>query len=203
MSTPAPLAVEVVRRSSYTGEGFPNCIRIANTADRCLRGDTGMWSTIQKLGGIHRVSISEMIRYDREPWLLMPQLGRRFHRRGSVVLPLDDGLDNLVLEWVVPVGYDGVINQLVSMFTGVGFIEGSGDIRWRLRLNEWWVRDYANVVTSLGDVQQPFTLAGGGIRVKANQRVRMYVNIAVGAGAWLDPLGRIVVSTAGWFYPLR
>ncbi len=42
--------------------------------------------------------------------------------------------DSVVINEVVPSGYDGVLIRTINFFTGTGFLEGSGSIAWRSRL---------------------------------------------------------------------
>jgi hypothetical protein len=174
-----------------------------NRYDRCLLAELEMWRRIVMAGGVERVAQGRgQIVYEREPWLHMPAQGKRFQKLGSLVRPLDDGADYLVNSFLVPTGYDGVIITMTGVFTGVGFVESSGDLTWRLRIGRRYAKDYGNVQISLGDLRTPYAIHGGGIRIYSNQLVRQYINVAIGAGAWLDPKGRIICACTGWFYPL-
>jgi hypothetical protein len=178
-------------------------VRLPNEFDRCLAVETETWRAIVRAGGIERVAQGRgQIIYEREPWLHMPAQGRRFQYVNSPLLPPFDGLDYVITQFEVPIGYDGVIITLTGLYTGVGFAEGSGDITWRLRINQRWVRNYGAIQTSLGDLRTPYAIHGGGIRIYSNQLVRMYANIAVAALGHLDPTARIICGLTGWLYPI-
>jgi hypothetical protein len=174
---------------------------LPNFADCQLFGETAFWGVVGRVGA-RKVFQSLYRWYDRDPLVIMPELGQRLQQVGSIALPPFDGLDTVVLSFRMPVGWDGVINALVCAYTGTGFVEGSGDITWRLRLNDWWVRDYNAITVSLGDPANPYHLHGGGLHIRSDQRVAMYVNVLPAAIARLDPKSTIVCSLAGWKYPL-
>ncbi len=132
----------------------------------------------------------------------MPANGRRFQEIGTLALPADDGTDNLVLEARVPSGYDGVLMTRSHQYTGTGFMEGNGDLTWRLQNNFQWFRDAGAVTITQGRLNQPYDLEGGGYRVYSNQVLRYFVNVAVGAAARLNG-GRIICALSGWFYPVK
>ena len=138
------------------------------------------------------------------PWIEMPASADRFQRVGTLALPADDGTDNQVLRFRVPFGWDGILLTVTNLYTGAVpvFGEGSGDLTWRIQRNFQWFRDLGAITITLGDLQSPYPLEGGGYRIYSNQVITYFVNVAVGAAARLDPNGRIVCALSGWFYPI-
>lgn len=152
--------------------------------------------------------------YVSKPWVSMPPEGRRF--RPIAVTPLTSfgapgpftGLDVVVLQERVPLGYDGVISDVVFNFGGSGFVEGSGDITWRLAADYLpitalatggrYLRDMGNVTTSLGSLTQPSPVPRGGLRVYSWDLITIYCNVAVGAAI---ANGNILTSISGWWWP--
>lgn len=169
--------------------------------DAALHQDLDLWRRIVLAGGLGAVTVTRELKYADDPAHVMPSTARRFQKTGSLVLPADDGADNLVLQFRIPIGYDAVLNMLTNVFTGTGFVDSSGDLTWRLKFGQWWVRDYGAVDITLGDITNPFPLIGGGLRAKSNQLVSYYVAVAAGAAARLQPDGRVICSVAGWIYP--
>lgn len=188
------------------GHGFPMCHckgEAPNVFDACLRQDTAVWYTIQCCGGITGLCRqAESIKYEENdpPWIKMPQQGRRYQEINTV--PLANfvlNTDLAVVTFQCPIGFDGVIMGNVNRFLGVGFIEGSGDIEWRIQLSRRYAPDYGLVLTSLGDLTAPTVLSGGGIRIYSNQVIRYMARVT--NFALLDPNGRIMAALYGWFYP--
>lgn len=136
------------------------------------------------------------------PWVEMPHNGQRFQEMDSIVLPLDNGVDNEVLVFRVPYGYDGVIMTTSSQFAGSGFISGSGDIEWRIKINSRFLKDQGAININRGNLRHPYPLQGGGYRIRSNNIIRFLVSISPGAGAHLQPGARILCALTGWYYPL-
>lgn len=156
-------------------------------------------------------------KYASPPWVSMPSEGRRF--RPIEAAPLTDfqtlgvfnGLDTVVLQMRVPLGYDGVIHDVVFNFGGSGFTEGSGDITWRLAADYLpaggvstdvtggrYLRDMGNVTTSIGSLTQPSPVPRGGLRIYSNDLVTALCSISPAATV---ANGNIIVSISGWVYP--
>lgn len=139
---------------------------------------------------------------DNPPWIAMPPAGRRFSYISSIPLPAES-TETDVVSFVVPHGYDGVITQHFQMFlpTGVGvFVEGSGDLAWRIRQNTRPVKGYQDMLTTQGGFQSPLYMDNGGLRVQATQLIRYTVTLAAGSLARLQA-GRIHCGLIGWLYP--
>lgn len=172
-----------------------------NAYDQCLVKNRIFWDELQRLGGLSEICPERSDLFGSPPWVDMPSNGRRFQRVGSVVLPADDGTDNLVLQVPMPVGYDGVLITVTCMFTGAGFVEASGDLTWRLRCNGYCLRDLGIIQTQLGTLSEPYALEGGGYKLQSGQTLRFYVAVALGAAVRLDPFGRVICGLTGWVYP--
>jgi hypothetical protein len=173
----------------------------ANQFDACLWREQSVWRKIQCMGGV----TDSCRRFDAPhylvpPWITMPPQGRRFQEVNTINLPAIN-TDTAVLDFRVPLGYDGVINGIVNRVIGPGFVEGSGDVEWRIRLNLHYLQDYGQIQTSLGDLTNPCSMQGGGIRVKSGQLIRYMVMITANGAAHLDPNDRILASLSGWYFP--
>jgi len=116
---------------------------------------------------------------------------------GSLVV----STDTVVASFRVPQGYDSVITQIVNMYTGAGFVEGSGMLTWRIRINRPWQKNYGAIQTTLGSLQSPCMINRGSVRLMTHSLVQYYVNISAAGVAALDPAQRIVCGFFGWHYP--
>ena len=182
--------------------GFDPCYgKYGNLFDRCLLEDRALWREIQCRGGVSAVCRrGDAPYYEAPPWVVQPALGRRFQEINTIVLPADN-TTSVVLAFRVPLGFDGVIKDLVCRCLGLGFVEGSGDLHWRLQLSRRYVNDYGDIQTSIGDLTSPVALQGGGIRVQSNQLIQFLVFVAPGAGGHIAPGSRILTALSGWYYP--
>ena len=191
---PVP-AVAVVAGSGGSGIGSTFC-QPRNLYDRCMDLSNHIAKYVMDEWNYMLESYSI-----EPPWVTFPFDGQRFQQRNSIVLPVDNGLDNLVLEFRVPLGFNGAIMTTTNAFDGNGFVEGSGDIHWRVRVNFGYLKDQGNILVSRGDLVRPYPLHGGGYRIFSNDNVRMFVSITPGAAARLQPGSRIMCALTGWYYP--
>jgi hypothetical protein len=170
---------------------------LPNQFNACLERDAATWKKITSCGGLK--AICPGMRYETAPWVKMPPQAKAFREISSIPLPAANGLDTLVLSFIVPYGYDGVAVTTIANYTGQGFVEGSGDLSWRVQLNERYVKNYGNLQTSVGSLLIP-TNIGNSIRLLSGQLVQFFVNRSVASAPNLIG-GRIICALLGWWYP--
>ena len=188
-----------------------------NSYDACLNSDRMLWNQIVAGGGLRKICCPRgRTPYTTRPWIAMPAEGRRFKPIGILAVPGNAGFDGLDTQVpfntqsgneIVPVGYDGVITDIVCGIeagtggSGSGFVEGSGDLIWRLSASGRFLRDHGNILTSLGSLTSPSPVPRGGIRVWSEDILQFFVAFAPGADVRINSSSRIVVSITGWYYP--
>ena len=175
--------------------------RNPNEYDRCTWREQKAWKQIQCAGGLKKICARPGTpQYASPPWIVMPPNGERFQVTDTIPLPAIN-TDTAVVTYRVPVGWDGVINGIVDRVIGLGFIEGSGDVFWRIRSNLRYFKDYGEITTSLGDLTNPCTLYGGGYRIYSGQNISYLVDLTAAGQAHIDPNALILCSLSGWIYP--
>ena len=206
---PQQLSMPPSHFRTYPKGLMPHCRPYgANEYDDCLEREYRDYVTA------FNSELGKRKEYLSAPWVSMPPEGRRFRPITSTPLTsfqtagVFNGLDVVVLQMRVPLGYDGVISDVVLNFTGSGFDEGSGEITWRiaadylpiggLQVGGRYLRDMGNVITSLGSLTQPSPVPRGGLRVYSWDLVTVYCNIASTATV---ANGVILASLAGWTWP--
>jgi hypothetical protein len=180
-----------------------------NPADACLLSRRMNMDVLVALGGLKKICCPRgKKQYKNPPWIMMPSEGRRFKPIGILPVPAPPftGLDTPVLTVRVPLGYDGVITDLVCEILpgpsgSTGFIEGSGDLTWRLSSNGRFLRDEGNILTTLGSLVTPTPVPRGGLRVWSDDLLVFSVAFAVGADARIAADANVVCSITGWWYP--
>lgn len=132
------------------------------------------------------------------PWIEMPPDGEPFNPLTWIAMPaVAAGVDNPVVTITVPPGRDGVITRLANMVLGVGWAQGTGDLIWKILRNGEAVRNFENVLASLGNVGNPLYLFKSGIRIYENDVVQWTLQNTA-----LVPGGQQVGAMfGGWFYP--
>lgn len=213
---PLPIAISMPPVATRNYAGLPPRARPygPNGYDDCLDAEYRWWMRFLAAGGLKSCCPQGRRKYTSPPWVSMPAEGRRFRPITSTPLTafqtagVFNATDVVVLQMRVPLGYDGVISDVVMGFTGSGFDEGSGEITWRLAADYLpiapnatggrYLRDMGNVTTSLGSLTQPSPVPRGGLRVYSYDLVTMYCNISAAATV---ANGVILASIAGWTWP--
>jgi len=93
--------------------------------------------------------------------IFMPPDGVPFDPAAYISLPAI-GVTSTVVSITVSDGYLGVIRVMGNVFVGAGWTEGSGSLVWQLLDNGMVIRNYDNIVSSLGAVNNPRPVGGGG-----------------------------------------
>ncbi len=147
--------------------------------------------------------------YAERPFIYMPDSGRPIRFVGSInfsAITLDSS-NTVVLQFPIPIGYDGVIDTVICGLTvsggATGFIEGSGDIVWRLAAitssQPRYLRDCGNMLFSQGSLlnaqQQGNTRS---LRVYSGDLVTFYA--AAPPGSPINPACKVLCACMGWVY---
>lgn len=173
------------------------------------------WDSYVGLAGKKHPTVSPWIRecqkgverelgYWPEPWVEMPPGGEPFDVVQSIATPAANGAENVVLQYPIPLGFDGVILGIANYFVGTGFTEGSGDLVWRIRrglpgTQGAPIRNYQDIRTTMGSPVSPREVFGG-ILVTSGDFLTYTVTHA--AGSPIVPGGnRVVCNIAGFYWP--
>lgn len=186
--------------SQFLSPGVRPVLLPPNPWRQCLQTRWQLLEAVRAAGGVRAVCCSSLYAGENPPWQQMPRTGRRYLEQGSVAvgaLTLDT--DYTVLSFTVPHAVDGVMTQHYQMYTGAGFIEGSGVLRWRIRVNRAFLKDYGNTDTSFGNTTSPIAFNQGRIRLYSQDQVS-YIVRATDLTV-LDPTARIAVGILGYYYP--
>ncbi len=130
-----------------------------------------------------------------KPWIDEPEGSVPFDEQNGIALPLIGAGDTVVLTFVVPIGYDGVIKWLSNNFLGGGFVGFSGDIVWRLFADNKTIRNFSNIQAEKGTPGIPRQISP--IRIYSGQTITYTVNHV--ANVALN--GQVVCSLVGYIYP--
>jgi hypothetical protein len=136
------------------------------------------------------------------PWVEAPPGAVTFNPDKAIPLPNPVDVDDVILSFRVPIGFDGIILAQYHAYRGAGtFVEASGDIIWRVRVNGRYLRDMGNMQLSIGSPQtlSPVT---GGLWLHSGNLVEYVVSAPNGSGNLpLPGQGNILAGLHGWFYP--
>lgn len=181
---------------------------IPSIADQTLWREARAWKWIQQHGGIERCCHG----FNKNPTYLsynieMPSNGEEFRKPFSQELSAFQdglgaftGLDVVIGQFVVPHGYDGVLNRFICGFTGDGFVDFAGSIVWRVQIGIRYAKDLGNVTVSYGSFQNAMLVPGYNIPLVSGQTITLLGNIPVGS-----PVsgGTVTAGVFGSFNPRR
>lgn len=133
-----------------------------------------------------------------------------FNPGGQIVLPTTLSGDNTVFQFRVPVGFDGIIlgqfhgyyRTPVGVIIPPNYIEGSGDIIWRISANGRFVRDCGEMIVTLGTIRSQSPIAGG-IQLRSQDLVKYIVNVPNTSGSLAPGQGSIIAGMHGYFWPRK
>lgn len=181
-----------------------------NDWDYRLAYEALMWQWMAEHGGLRsccRIPELGAPIWDEPPWQVMPSQGVEYRKMYALPLanvsggPPFNGIDTVLGQWNVPNGYEGIINQFVCGFTADGFEDFSGDIVWRVRVDNRYAKDLGNVTNTFGSFQSAFLVPGYGIRIVSGQTVYLIANIPNGSP--VNGTGVVTAGVFGWTYPRR
>jgi hypothetical protein len=129
------------------------------------------------------------------PHNFMPAKGTAFNRATYITIPAV-GVTAIVLQFTVPAGKNGIIDQIANNFVGGGFTDGSGAIVWRVLLDNVPAPGLENMIASLGNPAAPSRTAP--VRIFENQLIELVVqNVSIN-----PPAGQLIGGRlSGYFYP--
>jgi hypothetical protein len=137
------------------------------------------------------------------PYIQPPKNAVRWQPKLALAIPPgpETATDLLVFEQRIPLGYDGILVALTNIWNGTGFIEASGDITWRVKIDRRFIPFFDSIITTLGSLAVPFDVVGQGIPLLSNQLVQYYVNFGIGSDARLNAGGMTICAATGYIWP--
>lgn len=118
----------------------------------------------------------------------------------GIVTPAPAAGDQVVVEYRMPFGYDGLLQGIFHFYSGNGFVQGSGDIVWRIQLNQRYVEDLGNTPFQVGSPQSPMPLTEGQILL-SGQTLRYIVNVPNLSGQIQVGQSQITAGFVGFLWP--
>lgn len=123
-----------------------------------------------------------------------------FFAPGNLAMPAADGLDYTVQTFVVPSGWDGVINRIAHIYTGPGQILGTGYLTWRIMRNGQPFKSFEAIQAPFGSVNAggsmtPMELGQDGLLVYSEEIITYVVSHA--AGSSLPTANNYILSFLG------
>lgn len=135
-----------------------------------------------------------------EDYVPIPAGAVPFHITGTVETPATTAGDVLVCFGNVPVGYDGLLTSIFQQYQGAGFQQGSGDIVWRIKRNQQWLKDLGNMPYAVGNPKNLVDLTQGQV-LFSGTRFSYYVNVPNLSGMIQTGNSLITCGMNGFYWP--
>lgn len=137
---------------------------------------------------------------DSEAPGFIPEQCVPFYKTGGVVTPTTLAGDVTVISFRVPPGYDGLLTGLYFGYSGQGFSQGSGDLLFRVRRNQVYLKDLGAVPFLLGSSQQPCPMTQGA-PLLSSQLVSVIVNVPNLSGNIQTGASFVYCGMNGFWWP--
>jgi hypothetical protein len=124
---------------------------------------------------------------------------RPFLVQKAIVTPHPSSGDVDIIRLEAPEGFFGVITGYGWEYTGTGYVQGSTDIYWRLKVGLWFPQGLGQVRFMLGDPRDPLK-TGAMIMLRPRQVVRLIVRVNNDSGNIQVGGSYILGALCGWFY---
>jgi hypothetical protein len=139
----------------------------------------------------------------RPIWIDPPSNWEVVDQAAYVALPAI-GATATVVTFTVPPGRNGVIQKIANNFVGGGWVEGTGDLIWRILVDAApppGATSYNNIVNSLGNPSNPTAIPG--FRIYENQVVSITIfNNPAGPNLGIPVAGQLIGGRfVGYIYP--
>jgi hypothetical protein len=142
-------------------------------------------------------------RRDLPVWLYPPVSWENIDLLAYTLLPAI-GSTVTILSFQVPIGRNGVINKVACNFVGGGWVEGTGDVVWRILVDGApppGATSYDTILASIGSPAQPVGISG--FRIFENQVITVvaFNNPAGPDGGVIVAGQRVGARLCGHLYP--
>lgn len=168
---------------------------------------TAVDSTMVELAQLHQLSVKGVDVLEQQnsnenivikrPWIDEPSGSVSFDEQNGITLPTSGMPAAIVQTFNVPDGFDGVLKNLANNVNFGGFVQFSGDIVWRLKINGRPVKNYSNILSEKGTTAAPRIISP--IRLYSKDVVTWEVeHVSNNLLA-----GQIITSLGGYTYPSK
>ena len=152
------------------------CNRASNEWDECLERLAASYRRIKiPLPCSIPEPYKNLLPWD-EDFGAIPEQSKPLRTTAGIFTPPTIAGDQVMVSYRVPNGYFGLLSGFFFQYTGVGFAQGSGDLIFRLKLNQRYVKDLSAVPFTLGSPKFPVPMTEGQVLL-SGQVVESIVNV--------------------------
>lgn len=137
--------------------------------------------------------------YQNNPIAVMPDNGQPLHYFDSIATPAP-GSSATVASFIVPDGWIAVVKGVTNLYQSAGFVNGDGQLIWRIDKDGEYPPGFENIKTNLGNTEQPWPLSGAIIAV-SGQLVKYTIAVDAAATCPTGATAPVICGFDGYFVP--
>jgi hypothetical protein len=123
-----------------------------------------------------------------------------FHFQKSIITPIADATEYVVISEIVPTGYTAYITDIANRCTDQAYSEISAKVIWKILIDGAAMPGFGNITTSQGEVSRPRPLSTPMI-ARSGQTMEYRVSVLPGAEIAVGAASGIVCTLEGYLYP--
>ena len=133
-----------------------------------------------------------------EPFNTPPEGNQPLNELGSVAGQGTAGTTPILVSFVTPNGWDGLIRFIVNQYNGTNFVNNSGMLIWALRINGLYIMGYEDIRSQFGGNNNGAEILPG-VPIKSGQLVEVVCTV--------DPVfvpeggTQLIAQITGFLYP--
>lgn len=194
------------------GQRFPGappiaCRQAPTRWNAVVDAELNLWRRITICGGLPYICPGK--KYAVPPWTKMPPQGKRYMKIAAADLPPFGSGDTIVPfakstdvdsegRFVAWDGYDFCAETIIFQYDGTNFQDGSGDIIFRIQIDQHFLKDFSAVTTQIGSFQLPYPINRGQSLFQSGNRIACIVNHVNNNQS---PPGKVLMMVSGWGWP--
>lgn len=136
------------------------------------------------------------------PWLMAGPDAEPFDEPGNIIVPAAGLGDTAILEFRCPVGYQGVLVGHQHQYFGAGFVQGSGDLLWRIGIDGNFPRSMGAMPFEMGSLERPRPLYAP-VRFGESQVITYFIDVPAGSPVATGAGNYTIAALSGFLWPME
>lgn len=133
-----------------------------------------------------------------EPFNTPPEGNAPLNEVGSVAGQGTAGTTPVIMDFVVPDGWDGLIQWIKVQYTGANFVNNSGQLEWALSVDGLFIKGYHAIRSQFQGTENGLKISPG-IIIKSGQDIQIICTVN---GVFVPQGGsQIIAGVSGFYYP--
>ncbi|QYU68115.1 hypothetical protein J4558_25270 [Leptolyngbya sp. 15MV] len=136
------------------------------------------------------------------PWLMAGADAEPFDEPGSLVVPAPGSGHTEILVFRCPVGFQGVLLGHQHQYFGSGYIQGGGDLFWRISIDGNFPRSLGSIPFEMGSLERPRPVYAP-VRFSESQVITYFIDVPPGSAVATGPGNFTIAALSGYLWPME